>query len=165
MKLATCHPERKHKALGFCASCYDKELKRSSTGYRQRQLASTSKWLTELTPEKRRHLNASRSARWELQKGDTAHKDKRRSAQLFRKYGISLDDYELMLKSQNGGCKICTRRPGNRPLHVDHNHETGRVRGLLCHQCNWYLGTLEEDYSTVLRLISYLHEDAIKGVT
>lgn len=56
-------------------------------------------------------------------------------------YGISLEIYEKMYKEQNGLCKICKRQ--QETLCVDHNHRTGKVRGLLCRYCNVTLGNLE----------------------
>lgn len=63
-----------------------------------------------------------------------------------RRYGISPEDFQGMLEAQAGLCAICCEpmRPG-RWTHVDHNHETGRVRGLLCHSCNLGIGHLKED--------------------
>lgn len=58
-------------------------------------------------------------------------------------YGITVEQYEEMLKRQKGGCAICGKRPGKKRLHVDHNHETGQVRGLLCAKCNGDLQVLE----------------------
>lgn len=60
------------------------------------------------------------------------------------KYGITVERYEFMLQAQGGVCKICNKkcRSGNR-LAVDHCHETGRVRGLLCGVCNTRLGIIE----------------------
>lgn len=58
-----------------------------------------------------------------------------------RRYGVSPVEYEQMLDLQNGRCGICDD-PMVEP-HVDHNHETGRVRGLLCERCNLRLGWLE----------------------
>ncbi|MES0339850.1 MAG: endonuclease VII domain-containing protein [Anaerolineales bacterium] len=57
-------------------------------------------------------------------------------------YGISLEDYGRMLEDQDGVCAICgggqivTKNNNNGYLHVDHDHATGEVRGLLCHLCN-----------------------------
>jgi hypothetical protein len=71
---------------------------------------------------------------------------------LMRRYGITGSDYEGMLEGQNGVCAICgrpeTRRTkggkvGRRA--VDHDHVTGRVRGLLCHRCNAGIAYLSED--------------------
>lgn len=49
---------------------------------------------------------------------------------------VSDADYEAMLTAQGGGCAICHRPPKTRRLHIDHDHKTLTVRGLLCHRCN-----------------------------
>jgi hypothetical protein len=52
-------------------------------------------------------------------------------------FGISADDFDAMLLAQGGGCAICGRRPEREAsLHVDHCHDTGRVRGIVCLNCN-----------------------------
>lgn len=62
-----------------------------------------------------------------------------------RKFGITLEDYARMEYYQNRLCAICHRLdPSGRALAVDHDHETGKVRGLLCMICNHFLGYLEE---------------------
>ncbi|MGH7182115.1 MAG: endonuclease VII domain-containing protein [Nitrospiraceae bacterium] len=63
---------------------------------------------------------------------------------LKRRYGITPEQYDLMLESQDGHCALCPTVPteGN-PLYVDHDHLTTIVRGLLCRLCNWTLGTIE----------------------
>jgi len=53
--------------------------------------------------------------------------------------GLTLDDYERLLATQGGVCAICERPPKKRRLHVDHDHATGKVRGLLCFTCNRYV--------------------------
>ena len=76
-----------------------------------------------------------------------------RGNDLKRNYGITLDDYDKMYKQQNGCCAICQRtEPGGKWGHfaVDHNHETGAVRALLCNNCNTMLG-LSQDSSNILR--------------
>lgn len=61
-----------------------------------------------------------------------------------RTYGISLQEFEEMVKVQGGLCKICGEPPiKGRALHVDHDHKTGKVRGLLCFRCNGALGWFE----------------------
>ncbi len=81
------------------------------------------------------------------------------------KYGMSLDEMHSMLTDQNFKCKICeypiseyVGRGGDRNsvACVDHNHETGVVRGILCHRCNAALGLLRDDIDVINRLKNYL---------
>lgn len=58
-------------------------------------------------------------------------------------YGLSWEEYLLLLEGQDGVCAIC-HQPSDRELHVDHDHLTGRVRGLLCGRCNTGLGFYEK---------------------
>ncbi len=77
---------------------------------------------------------------------DPAVKSRERAGHLRRKYGISLAQYDEMLAAQDGACFICNSAP--RPpysLHVDHDHVTGRIRGLLCFTCNNALGDFNDD--------------------
>jgi hypothetical protein len=61
-------------------------------------------------------------------------------AKAYRKqYGIALDDYDRMLDDQDGRCAICRCVPRTKRLAVDHDHDTGEVRGLLCRGCNYWL--------------------------
>lgn len=64
------------------------------------------------------------------------------------RYGISTKDYEQLLKRQEGVCAICRKLPPwpgrNKKLHVDHDHVTNRVRGLLCMRCNIKLSAIED---------------------
>lgn len=78
---------------------------------------------------------------------------------LKRRFGLSLKDYDDMLLAQNGVCAICGGRDKNRRLAVDHCHHTGRVRGLLCRDCNVSLGLMREDCSRLSAAISYLQEN------
>lgn len=59
-------------------------------------------------------------------------------------YGLSVADYELMLRQQKEKCLVCKDEPAQYRLCVDHDHETGKVRGLLCHPCNLALGRFEK---------------------
>lgn len=70
-------------------------------------------------------------------------------------YGLTLDQYDRMLDNQNGVCAICGQPEIMRRLAVDHDHETGKVRGLLCTQCNFKLGILEDE-DFVSRATEYL---------
>lgn len=76
----------------------------------------------------------------------------------FRKFGITHDDYEQMIKNQGGLCGICGKppAPGSRGLVVDHCHETGEVRGLLCTHCNLLLGHAKDDPEVLRRAVRWL---------
>ena len=63
---------------------------------------------------------------------------------LKKKYGITMSQYDEMLERQSGKCAICERPPpSNTRLAVDHNHQSGEIRGLLCGRCNRFVGQLE----------------------
>jgi hypothetical protein len=72
-----------------------------------------------------------------------------------REYGLTEEEYNNMVLSQNNMCSICNK-PSDRTLHIDHNHVTGRVRGLLCSNCNLGIGLLQEDLIILNRAIEYL---------
>ena len=74
-------------------------------------------------------------------------------------YNITLVDYDAMLEAQGGGCAICgvTPEENGRRLCVDHDHEDGMIRGLLCTVCNAVLGWFEEDPKRFQDAIHYLN--------
>ena len=84
-----------------------------------------------------------------------------RSAHLKRMYKITLEDYEKLSEEQNHVCFICGKgemNNKNKVLCVDHNHETGKVRGLLCGRCNSALGQLDENINNLLRMVEYIEK-------
>lgn len=86
--------------------------------------------------------------------------DKIRGYTLKDSYGISLDDYDNMVKVQKGCCAICGIHQSElkKRLFVDHCHTTGKVRKLLCHHCNLGLGGFRDNPSSLLKAIKYLNE-------
>ena len=71
--------------------------------------------------------------------------------------GMTWELYQQMLSDQESGCAICQKPcASGRQLAVDHDHETGRVRGLLCMSCNQFIGKLENGTVPYSRLIAYL---------
>jgi recombination endonuclease VII len=72
------------------------------------------------------------------------------------RFGLSAGEYDRMLLSQEGVCAICQEPPGCHPLHVDHCHATGRVRGLLCRGCNHGLGNFKDDIMRLAKAMKYL---------
>lgn len=92
-------------------------------------------------------------------------KDRHKNSKLKYVYGISLEEYNAMLTKQNGVCAICCKPEtvicrGSEPksLAVDHDHDTGKVRGLLCDMCNRGIGMLEHSPALLIAAARYLTE-------
>lgn len=81
----------------------------------------------------------------------------RKASRVKSMYGLDPDKYISMHEAQQGKCAICNEEPKTkRGLHVDHDHESGKVRGLLCHGCNVALGSFKEDVTLLNKAIKYL---------
>lgn len=79
-----------------------------------------------------------------------------------KKYGLSANDYKLLYEKQNGVCAICGKPEiaknntgTTRLLSIDHDHQTGKVRGLLCMSCNIFLGHLEKNAKYISKALIY----------
>jgi hypothetical protein len=88
-----------------------------------------------------------------------------RETYLQRTYGIGVDDYDRILAEQNGGCALCGVKPEDLMagryrtyLHVDHCHDTGRVRGLLCPDHNLMLGRFGDSLEMFKKVVAYLED-------
>jgi len=123
---------------GDCKACFAARRKRWYDAHRQEEIARVKAW-QQANAE--RHNENQRRRR---QRPDV--KAKQRAGHLRRKFGITSEDYDRLLAEQGGRCAICRRKPNARiSLHVDHEHGTGRVRGLLCFRCNNALGDFDDD--------------------
>ena len=113
----------------------------------------TTQWRRE---NKERHAQYLRDRR-----ARPGAKRKERDGHLRRKFGITLEQYEEMLLAQGGVCAICERPPrSDISLHVDHEHDGGRVRGLLCFSCNQALGSLGDESDRCRAAAAYLDSHA-----
>lgn len=85
-------------------------------------------------------------------------KERRRHNHLLRTYGITLDQYNSLLKEQGGGCAICGKTPEaeGKSLAVDHNHETREIRGVLCSYCNHRRVGRHKDWTILQKMADYL---------
>lgn len=89
-------------------------------------------------------------------------KDKRlesaRARRLRVEYGITAATYDALFAIQNGRCACCNAQhnAGGKRLHVDHDHETGAVRGLICGPCNLGIGSLGDNIDGIRRALKYL---------
>ncbi len=85
----------------------------------------------------------------------------RKNYKLRHLFGISIDEYEEMVEKQNNLCFICSNPPQNGlSLGVDHNHNTGKIRKLLCVNCNTMIGHSKEDVTILERTIEYIKSHA-----
>lgn len=82
----------------------------------------------------------------------------RQNRHLVREYGITIETYEHLLAAQDGLCAICklAHVDNDRKLAVDHDHNTLRVRGILCGKCNRALGLFDDDKERLMAAIEYL---------
>ena len=93
-----------------------------------------------------------------VHKTDEAKRRAALSRQLKHRYGITIEDYYEILENQLGACAIC----GNKftySLYVDHDHHTGKVRGLVCQPCNSVLGFAKDSPSLLVEAILYLSKN------
>lgn len=100
---------------------------------------------------------------WHIKNRDTILKKQKeaydpiaiRKYHLKSNYGITEEEYALMLENQDRRCAICHKKTSKR-LHVDHDHKTGKIRGLLCQKCNHGLGQFNDDTDLLHRASEYL---------
>jgi hypothetical protein len=136
---------------GECRTCFQAQaLARAEANPALREIARerARKWLED-NPERKRAYNRAYA-----EAGKKGASDRR--SHLKRHFGITPEDYNRMLAEQGGGCAVCGDPPGATALHVDHCHDSGRVRGLLCFRCNSALGNLRDDPTIVMAEWCYL---------
>lgn len=103
--------------------------------------------------ENAERVNAKQRARRAMPEA----KRRARAEHLMRKFGMTIEQYDAMLEAQGGGCFICGRPPREDiSLHIDHDHSTGMVRGLLCFRCNNAIADFNEDPTVLRKAIRYL---------
>jgi Autographiviridae endonuclease VII len=129
------YPSGKDKIRGDCKECSQKD---------------TANWRVKNRSEYNNYV-----AMWRANNPEKQH-----ATEIKRRYGMSAQEYAQMLKAQNYRCKICDklhapdRKKGR--LFVDHCHASGRVRGLLCANCNSMIGHADDNVKTLEKAIIYL---------
>ena len=108
-----------------------------------------------------RHYECKECTKARVKRNHHADPTKQRRQHLRRAYDISLEEYEQMLKLQGGTCALCPKTsPGGRHAQqhwcVDHDHVTGKVRELLCNDCNMVLGIIKDSPEHLGRMITYI---------
>lgn len=145
--------ENREKALAVHRDWYERKGRERSRLRRE-----------SMTPEERAELNRQqREARAADPKRFRRYDLKRR----LRRLGATIEQYEALMEHQGGVCAICKGPPSGKDdiYHVDHDHETGALRGLLCHYCNTSLGGFKDDVVALQRAIEYLIEPPFQGLT
>lgn len=137
-----CHPEKKHRARGLCNRCYNREFyhRFPEQAVKARNRA---KAYAVNNPEKVKAAN--------------------RNKHLIKKFGITLDEYHVIAKKQKNICKICgkketvkSRKINVNYLAVDHDHKTGKIRGLLCFKCNTTIAHIEGNKGIIEAISRYI---------
>lgn len=85
-----------------------------------------------------------------------ANSEKVRNRNLRKKYGLDLEDFNTWLEAQGHACRICGTRNRGKAFHVDHCHETKRLRGILCTKCNTMLGQAQDNPAILRAAALYL---------
>lgn len=151
MKQATCHPEKRAICKGLCRCCYEKQLREKNPEFAERQRENSRSWTLK---------NKDRKKEYDKRRRERVgpESEKRFNRYLNKKFNITRDKYNNIVDSQNNKCAICGRGPAEngKKLHLDHCHKTNKIRGLLCAQCNWYLGFIEKDYTILNKILQYL---------
>lgn len=84
-------------------------------------------------------------------------RESQRNSAFKKRYGITLDEYMAMFRDQGCVCATCGKTNENgHALSVDHDHKTGKVRGLLCQRCNYALGYIDDSVEIAKKMIEYL---------
>lgn len=119
---------------GACRPCRKRSNKAYAEGHRAEAVGRTQRW-------------------------QRRNPDKVRDAYLRKTYGITVEDEKHLLESQGGVCAICEAEDtGPMRFHIDHDHATGQVRGVLCGNCNKGIGLLRDDPALLERATIYLSE-------
>lgn len=89
-----------------------------------------------------------------------------KKSKLKTKWGLTIAEYDAMLAAQGGGCAVCkTQTPGGMGrFPVDHDHVTGKIRGLLCNLCNVGLGHLKDSPTLLRQAADYIEQGGLNGV-
>ena len=149
--MAVCHPTRQVWSHGLCKQCARKKYRLE---HQEREYETRRRWRAENKEQRQEYKKAYEEAHpesktvaqhsWYLR-----NKDGVWAKNLKRKYGITAAQYLTMLELQGGGCAICGQPPGRRRLDVDHDHQTGAVRGLVCENHNKALGLIAHQHMQI----------------
>ena len=146
------HPERKHCGRGMCTECYQRFRCKTEPEFLERRAEYQRKY---------RQDQAFRIKEYAKKRVyNTQHREQNRESNRRRRYGLTAAQQKEMLAARPA-CEICNRLfgPALEPC-IDHDHGSGRVRGVLCHTCNLGIGCLNDSLETLLSAAIYLERCA-----
>jgi len=152
MKELRCeHKRRRYYAKGHCGPCYQSLYRKNHSEFLAKEKKRNKVW----NQTHKERVN-SRNRNYYSEKSIRFRKKAQRAKHLRVNYGLTIQDYNKMLKDQRGKCFICGNTPKTVRLNVDHDHKTGIVRGLLCWLCNKGLGFFRDKPERFDKAAEYL---------
>jgi len=172
---AEFEPCKKDERIVFCSRACRLKF-RNIDGYMQKYYSEKkSKWQKrQRSREFKDKKNTNRKNRYandaefrEKKKAEVreynARKPHIKQAQRLSMYGLTINDHSDLVKKQDGKCAICGLQPSNEnkynQFYIDHNHTTGKIRGLLCNKCNFAIGHFNDSIDILKNAIKYLEEN------
>lgn len=147
---------------GICKICQDKQNKAYAKKHKDRMVKTVMKSRNSSEERKKNHCRIQEKYR-ATTKGNRKYLD----TLMKNKYGISLEEFESIVEEQGGGCAICskTAEEQGKRLAIDHCHTTNKVRGVLCSNCNFGIGSLKDNLELLAKAYIYLEDIEIREMT
>lgn len=163
----------KHDAKGYCSTHYSTLQKYGDPLYNAHEARERQKWVGDLRAcsccgefKDKDNFNVKTKNPERLvasckkcfsDKGKLRTREDYRRSRLKTKYNLTPEEWQTMFETQGGVCAICKQPPDKgKPFHVDHDHKTSRVRGLLCGCCNVAIGMLQDSPAVAQAATDYL---------
>lgn len=153
------NPEEEKRAAQVCEagrrwrSRNPEKARASSRRYRAKYPERRRELWRRYRADHREELN-EKSRRWQ-----TTNREKIRSAKRARRYGLSEEAFQELIATQRNACPICCTLFEKELPHIDHDHDTGQVRGILCGNCNRAIGLFRDNPFIMASAIMYLRGD------
>lgn len=155
---AMCCEGAPHCAKGLCSSCYQM-LRAAEAGRKTLNIGVLEKAKRIVEGHEERKAQAKKDKQMDRHKRKNSKRTVAKGwrwVTLKHRYGITKEQYFSILKEQGGGCALCGLPASEKTLYVDHCHNTGKVRGILCPKCNTTVGQIETSgWELVGRILSY----------
>jgi hypothetical protein len=152
------HPTGKYGKRPRCKECLRKENAEFEKTYRPSRQEKSHEWY-ERNKEAVKEKALAGGRRWVYKP------DNKRNHNLKTRYGITAKEYDALLEAQDGKCAICSRKMDEgRRLAVDHDHDTGEVRGILHVRCNTAIALFKDSPETCRKAADYLEKHRVLAV-